>query len=67
MITGYQILFLRTPTFFGNGKSKCIKGLATATNTHIAVSIAIAVHGLFAGKRFKNVLQDVVSQTFHGY
>ena len=48
-------------------KVKRVKGSATATNTHIAVSIAIAVHGLFAGKCFKNVLQNVVSQTFHGY
>jgi hypothetical protein len=39
---------------------------ASTTAAHIALGIAIAISRRCAFTGFKNVLQDVVNQTFHG-
>jgi len=52
---------------FGKRKITRAKASIAATNTHIAVEIAIAICRCCALRRFKNVLQNSVNQTFHGY
>jgi len=63
--TGYKSPFVKT-RIFRKQKIKTCQGLATATHAHTVVSIAKAVRRFWL-LGLKNVLENVVKQTFHGY